>query len=129
MSLNATDLFITVNSGTDSDSEELDELTRQLLDELAELHLLLVELARGGKLPEGAKGEPIGVGTILVKIAEAGGITGLVSVLGSWLSRDKRRALKLQIGDNKLEVTGITRGEQARLIKWFQIQTGLRLEA
>ena len=129
MSLKATDLFITVSAGTDSDSEELDELARQLLDELVEWDLLSAELARGGKLPEGVKGEPIEVGTLLVKIAEAGGITGLVSILGSWLSRDKRRALTLQIEDNKLEVTGITKEEQARLIKWFQIQTGLRLEA
>ena len=124
-----TDLFISVGVGPNAGSEELDELARQLSDELAELDLVSVEMARVDRLPEGAKGGPITIGTVLLKIAEAGGISSLITVLGSWLSRDERRTVILQIGENKLEVTGISELEQANLIQWFQTQTGLRLEA
>ena len=51
-------------------------------------------------------------GEILVKIAELGGISGIISVLANWLSRDPRRALKLRIGESELEVTGLSKGEQ-----------------
>lgn len=122
-------LLIRPGAGTDADREELDQLARQLRDELNQLNEISAELATGGELPKGAKGEPLAIGAILVKIAEAGGITGLITVLGSWLSRDERRTVTLQIGENKLEVTGISGAEQARLIQWFQTQTGLRIEA
>jgi hypothetical protein len=122
-------LLIRPGAGTDADREELDQLARQLRDELNQLNEISAELATGGELPKGAKGEPLAIGAILVKIAEAGGITGLITVLGSWLSRDERRTVTLQIGENKLEVTGISEAEQARLIQWFQTQTGLRIEA
>jgi hypothetical protein len=121
--------LITVGAGADADSQELDELALQLCDELTELDIVSAELARGSKLPEGAKGDPTTVGTILIKIAEVGGIAGLTTLLGSWLSRDERRTLTLQLGENKLEITGISEAEQAKLIQWFQMQTGLRLEA
>lgn len=122
-------LLIRLGAGTDADSEELDQLARQLRDELNQLNEVSAELATGGELPKGAKGEPLAIGAILVKIAKAGGITGLLTILGSWLSRDERRTVTLQIGENKLEVTGISGAEQARLIQWFQTQAGLRIEA
>lgn len=129
MTQKAAKLFISVRAGADADHEELDELARQLSDELAELDTLSTELPRGDALPEGAKGDPITIGSILVMIAEAGGITSLITVLGSWLSRDEQRSVNLQIGDNKIEVTGISEAEQTELIRWFQMQTGLQLDA
>jgi hypothetical protein len=121
------ELFILVGAGADADIEELDELARQLRDELAELDSVSAELVPGGASPEEAKGEPLAAGAILLKIAQAGGITGLFAILGSWLSRDERRTITLQIGENKLEVTGISEAEQSRLIQWFQMQAGLQI--
>jgi len=121
-------LFISVGADPYLDSKALDELARQLSDELDALDMVSAELARGGELPEGAKGGPIAIGTVLVKVAEVGGITALITALSSWLSRDERRAVTLQIGENKLEATSISAEEQADLIQWFKTQTGLRLE-
>ncbi len=127
MSSKNADLSISVYTGHDADDEELDKLARQLCDELAELDTVSVGLAPGGELPEGAMGLSIGIGTVLVKVLEAGGITGLLAILGSWLSRDERRSVMLQIGENKLEVTGVSAKDQAHLIQWFQTQTGLQI--
>jgi hypothetical protein len=128
MTQESTVLLIRLGAGADADSEELDELAHQLRDDLNQLDEVSAELATGGELPKGAKGEPLTIGAILVKIAKAGGITGLLAVLGSWLSRDERRTVTLQIGENKLEVTGISKVEQARLIEWFQTQTSLQIK-
>lgn len=128
--------FISVGLDADAEDEELDNLARQLLAELDDLDTVSVELAgedksralRQNSGQANAKGLSTTIGSILVKIAEVGGITSLISILGSWLSRDERRTITLQVGENKLEVTGITETEQTRLIQWFQTQTGLRLE-
>jgi hypothetical protein len=128
MTQESTVLLIRLGAGADADSEELDELAHQLRDDLNQLDEVSAELATGGELPKGAKGEPLTIGAILVKLAKAGGITGLLAVLGSWLSRDERRTVTLQIGENKLEVTGISKVEQARLIEWFQTQAGLQMK-
>jgi hypothetical protein len=127
MSQETIHLFIHVGANSNIDNEELDELTRQLSDELSELDMMLVELAQSEHLPVGAKGTFIDIGTILVKIAEFGGIAGLITVLGSWLSRDERRTIKLQIGENSLEVTGLSTAEADNLVQWFKTQTGLQL--
>jgi hypothetical protein len=121
------ELFIFVYAGPTADGEERDELTHQLVNELDELDRASVEAKQADSMPEGAKGIPAGAGTILVKMAEVGGITGLITILTSWLSRDERRTMILQIGENKLEVKGISKAEQAKLIQWFQTQTGLRI--
>jgi hypothetical protein len=125
----STELLIRLDAGADADREELDQLARQLRDELNQLNEVSADLATGGELPKGAKGGPLAIGAILVQIAKAGDVTGLLTILGSWLSRDERRTVTLQIGENKLEVAGISRAEQARLIQWFQTQAGLRIEA
>ncbi len=129
MSQKTTKFSITVGAGINTDNEELDELARQLVAELSELDEVSVKLARSGKLPKGAKGEPITIGTILIVLAQAGVITGLVTILNSWLSRDERRSAMIQVGENKVEVSGISKEEQANLVEWFQTQTGFHLEA
>ncbi len=121
-----SEFFISVG-GANADGEERDGLARQLLTELAELDTVSAELAPGTVAPVGAKGDPVTIGAILVKVAEVGGITGLIAILGSWLSRDERRTVTLQIGNNKIEVSGVSEATQTALIEWFQIQTGLRI--
>jgi hypothetical protein len=122
------EFVISIDVGPGWDERELDSQTHLLLDELSELNRVQADLIQGGVLPEGAKGDPLTLGTILVKIGEAGGIIGLTNILSSWLSRDERRSITLQIGENKLSVDGISQIEQTKLIEWFQTQTGFRLE-
>ena len=121
-----SELFISV-SEENADKEERDGLARHLLAELADLDAVSAKLAPEDAAPVGAKGDPLTIGVILVKIAEVGGITGLIAILGAWLSRDERRTVALQTGDNKLEVSGVSEAAQTALIAWFQLQTGLKI--
>ncbi len=130
MTTNLISFHITVNSTSDIDKEDLAELSRELYEELNEVDSIIsVEPIRGNELPKGAKGPSIDFATLLIKIAEFGGITALITVLGTWLGRDKSRTLKLQIGDKSLELTGLSAVEQQELTQWFQTQAGLRLES
>jgi|GEM_PF-3480500 len=128
MTSELVNLYVSVNSTSDIDNEDIDEMARDLMQELIDLDGIgSVDLV-AQKSPEGAKGPGIDFGTVLVKIVEVGGISTLITVLGTWLSRDRSRTLKLQIDDKSLEITGISKTEQADLIQWFKIQTGIRLD-
>ena len=122
-------LLVTVGGGPGTDEKDLDELAHLLSDELFELdNIESIEIATSSQPPVGAKGSPIELGTILIKVAEAGGFVALVSFFSNWLARDRRRSLKLSIGDDSIELTGLSKAEQQELTRWFQIQTGLRLD-
>jgi hypothetical protein len=112
-----------------SDVELKEKLTRWLLDDLKELPIISsVDLKHvNNQLPGAKSGGAIEVGTLLVKIAEITGISNVISLLVEWLSRDKSRKLTLQVGNNKLELTGLSRIEQQELIDWFQTQAGLSM--
>ena len=69
--------------------------------------------------PKKAKaGDPITWGTLLLTLAASGGVlTTLINALQSWLTRHDRHKLSLEIGSDKLEVTGISSEEQRRVIE------------
>ena len=120
-------LYVAVGGGPDADEYDLEDLTQQLFDKLNHLDSIeSVERVREGELPKGAKGAALG--TVLIKLAETAGITTLIGVLGSWLSRDRSRTLKLQLGNSTLELTGLSGDEQQELAQWFQTQAGIRLD-
>lgn len=121
MGKESVDLYVSVKAGSDADKEELDQLARELAKDLNELdNVESVEPVQAEDLPEGARGLLLDFGTVLVKLAEAGGISGLLTVLGSWLSRDESRSLELQLGDKTLAVAGLSKTEQQELIQWFK---------
>ena len=120
-------LMLNLDAGPETDAEELAELTRQLREDLMELSVEAVDLVRAGKAPEGAKaGDPVAWGTLLVTLAASGGVlTTLISALQSWLTRHERRSVTLEIGGDKLEMTGISSEGQQRLIDaWISRHTG-----
>jgi hypothetical protein len=121
-------IYITVGSSAVTDKQEIAELAEDLLYELRELDDISLLDPLAGNLPENPKGSPLDVWTLVAKIAEASGIPSLVSVIGSWLTRDRTRTLKFQIEDKSIEATGLSKDEQQELIKWFQLQAGLRLD-
>jgi Effector Associated Constant Component 1 len=89
-------LDLNISLHDDVDGEELDRLTRQMRNELAELDVDTVKLAPGTDLPAGAKGDPITIGSIIVALTSAGVFTGLVEVLKAWVSRRDGRTVKFK---------------------------------
>jgi len=100
-------LDLTISLQDQVEDEELDRLTRQLRDEIAELDVEEVELAPGTELPPGAKGDPITIGSIVVAMASAGVFTALIELLKSWALRREGRTItvKAKVGEREVELT------------------------
>lgn len=110
-------LKLDIEAQPDADAEELAELTAHLHEELLQLDVDSVELAREGEPPPGAKAlDVLGLGTLLVTLVKsAGGLKTLVSTLQGWLS-GQPRSVKLELDGDVLEMTGISSSAQEKLI-------------
>ena len=111
-------VILNIDEGQEDDPEEIERFTQQLREELTELDVEAVDLVRAGETPAKAKvGDPITWGTLLLTLAASGGvITTVINVLQSWLTRQERRSISLEIDGDKLEIKGISSKEQQRLI-------------
>jgi len=100
-------LDLTVSLGDKVDDEELDQLTRQLRDEIAGMEVEKVALAPGEVVPQGAKGGPITIGSLIVSLASAGVFTGLINLLKSWVHRRQGRTVtvKAKVHGQELELS------------------------
>ena len=106
----------------DGDAEDLATLTQRLMSELKELGVESVEPVRLSESPEGTKGAGIDWGTVLVTLAASGGVlTTLINLLQARLSRDERRSVTVEIGGDKLMLTGVSSQQQQQLIdEWLK---------
>lgn len=128
MAQNTIDLYVAIDGGPDTDEYDLIEFVSQITKELNKVDSIeSAEQVREGELPEGAKGLPPAAAKVLITLAKASGVTALINVFGPWLSRDRSRTLKLQLGDSTLELSGLSKDEQQELTEWFQTQAGIRL--
>jgi len=110
-------LSLGVDAGADADAEEVAEMASQLRRELLDLDVAAVELVRTGPAPAGSKGVGVlAVGTLLVTLAKSSGLAAVVGAVQSWLAGRQHRSVKVQIGGDTLEVTGVASDEQRRLI-------------
>lgn len=118
-------LKLDIEAEPDADSEELAELTAHLHQELLELDVDAVELAREGEPPPNTKAmDVVGLGTLLVTLAKsAGGLRSLVSTLQSWLA-GQRRTVRIELDGDVLEMTGISSSTQDQLVSdWIARHT------
>jgi hypothetical protein len=113
-----TQLRLTLDVELETDSEELEQLTRQLWEELLELDVQAVDWMTGESTPAKAKaGDAITWGTLLLTLAASGGVfTALISVVQAWLTRHERCSITLEIEGDRLQITGISSAEQQQLI-------------
>jgi hypothetical protein len=88
------------------DEEELERLTLQLRDDIAELDVEGVGLMPGALAPPGAKGDPITIGSLIVSLASAGVFTGLLEVVKAWVLRREGRTVtfKAKLPDREVEL-------------------------
>jgi hypothetical protein len=93
-------------TGENTESEEIDRLTRQLLTEIQELDVLSAELVTGGEAPEGAKAADfVDLGTLAVAVLPALA-PKLIEFMQSWSMRAKNQIIKIktQVADRSIEV-------------------------
>lgn len=113
------DLQLRIDVGGDADDALLDEETRALRSELLELDIDDVRRPAGGPAPDGTRAfEATVIGTLVVSAGREG-IGAVVRVLSGWLRRSANRSVKLQIGDDTIELTAASVEDQERLIDAF----------
>jgi len=106
----------------DADPDEVAEATLQLRRELLDLDVGAVEVPRAGQAPPGTRGVgSAALGGLVVSMAKPELLGAVIAAVRSWLSRSQRRSIKLALGDDVLELTGVSSGEQRRLAdEWLR---------
>lgn len=101
------------------DDATLERAAQQLRAELLDLDVESVHRATVGDAPPGAKAvEAIELGTLLVTLVTSGALLEqVVGLLRSWVSRDRERAVILEIGDAKLQLDHASPEQQLQLIQ------------
>src|SRR5262249_5334589 len=104
--------------GSEGDDRELDALTRQLRDELLQLDVQSVALMTGGPVPPAAKGLGLAkIGGLVVDFIGGKAVSTVVEAVRAWLARDANRTAKLVVGENVIELTGVSSKQQQQLIE------------
>lgn len=120
MAADSTFVELHLDAGEDSDALEIDELTTKLRGELIQLDVDSVERPAVGAAPPGSKAVDVAaLGTLVVGLANsAEAIKGVINSIRDWLTRQKQpqRSVKVQMGGDTLELTGVSSEEQERLV-------------
>jgi hypothetical protein len=102
--------------GQDAEAEELAEATLQLRRELLELDVEAVELVRAGEPPPGTRAvDLVALGMLIVPIVSSAPIGAVVAAVQAWIGGHGPRTVKLEIGGDVLELSGVSSKEQRRL--------------
>jgi hypothetical protein len=106
-----------------ADPERLDSLTGYLREELLVLDVEDVQPVPVGEPPPGSRAfDVVAVGGLLVALGRsAEGLRSVVLTIRNWLARGQgtRRTVRLEIGDDVLELSEATTSDQQRLIDLF----------
>lgn len=106
-----------------ADEERLDELTGFLRQELLQLDVDDVTALPAGEPPPGARGlDATTVGGLLVAIGTAAqGLSAVITAVRAWRARGgtAHRRVRLEIGDDVLDLSDATGADQDRLIALF----------
>lgn len=117
-------LSIEIGDHEGIDDEDRERLAHDLAEELRELDGTELIDGPAGRAPAGSKGGGLVWGTIFVRLAEFGATSGLASALVAWLGRDRGRTVTVQVGDDRLELTGVSARDQQRIAAWFESRVG-----
>src|SRR6266536_1249997 len=115
-------LGVHVGIGPDADAEEVAEATAQLRRELLDLDVDAVELPPAGEPPPGSRAVDLAaIGALVVTVAQSPLLASVLAAVRSWLAGSQRRSIKLELGGDVLELTGVSSDQQRRLIdEWLR---------
>ena len=118
-------LSVQVAVGPDDDAEDIARATLQLRRELLDLDVDAVEVPEAGEPPPGSRAVDVAaLGALVVNIADSQLLAAVVAAVRSWLAGTPRRGIKLELGGDALELTGVSSREQRRLTdEWLARHT------
>ena len=98
---------------------EMEELTAALRRELLKLDVQSVNRLPGAAAPDGAKGiELAALGALIINLGKATPVLGqVVEVIRAWAARSPSRTVKLTLGGDSLELSGLSENEQHQVVK------------
>lgn len=106
-----------------ADAQRLATLTSYLRAELLQLDVDDVRARPTGEPPPGARGFGVApAGALLIGLGQsAEGLRSVVSAIRDWLRRGdgKGRTVRLELGDDALELSQVSAADQERLIELF----------
>jgi hypothetical protein len=116
------ELQVNVGLHLDAEAAELFDATSQLEQELLQLDVDSVARPPGPPPPRGTRG--VEAAELVSLIVTLGGdvIGSVAQCIASWVVRGSSRSVKLEIGDDYIEVTGLSSEKQDRLIESFLVR-------
>ena len=118
MAVGQAELSVELQAGPATDAEELAQIVGRLRAELLDLDVDTVRQPVLGKAPGDAKGaDLLAAGQLVVGlVATPEVLASIIGTVRSWLGRNRGRSVKLTLGGDALEVSGVSSAEQERLI-------------
>ena len=118
MSAGPGELSVELLAAPDADAEERAQLAVRLRAELLDLDVDAVGQPGRGEAPGDAKGAGLlAAGQLVVGlVATPEVLASIIGTVRSWLGRNRGRSVKLTLGGDALEVSGVSSAEQDRLI-------------
>ncbi len=105
-----------------ADPARLDQLSRQLRDELGHLALADVSPLPGPPAPPGTRGPgALTVGSLAVALMGSGGLAAVITAARAWVDRghEAPRSIRLEVGGDVLELSGASAAEHDQLVSVF----------
>ncbi|MFC9679587.1 hypothetical protein [Streptomyces sp. NPDC056948] len=107
----------------DAEAERVAELTGYLREELLDLDVDDVTTLPGGEVPPGARAVDVTqIGALLVTLgSSAAALSQVMTAIRSWMGRrhDTHPSMRLQLGDDVLEVSEATDDQVAEAFRIF----------
>jgi len=112
---------IRVDLGLDSEADalELEDAALNLREELLGLDVDAVERPVSGPAPEGAKAIETTLAGVLIVTAGKEVIVAVVQQIRQWIGRGKGRSVKLELGEDTIEISHPSAEDQRRLLEAF----------
>jgi hypothetical protein len=119
MAVGQAELSVELQAAPGADAEELAQLAGRLRAELLDLDVDAVRQPERGEAPEESKGAGwLAAGELAVRLVTSPEVlAAVIAGIRSWLGRNSARSVKLTLGGDALEVSGVSSAEQDRLIE------------
>jgi hypothetical protein len=112
-----TSFMLKLEANSDVDEDERIDLARRLRKELLALNDVATVENASTPSPSRTKAAGIDWQTLIVTLAASGGVlTTLVGAIQGFLTRRERASVTLEIGGDKLVITGVSSETQQRLV-------------
>jgi hypothetical protein len=121
MSENLARMSLRVEASDDADAQEIDDLAAELRERLLELDVESVDAARAGEAPPGTRaGDAFAIGGLIVSlVASPELLKGAIGTIQSWLAARSGKTVELELGGDKIKLTGLTSDQQQRFIELY----------